>query len=153
MPQPPLFTFLHAGGRAWSFSRVIVDRLACSSLRAAGTARWALSPASPLALAQSEEGELALPGARAPLPVRAAYAWSWAAPDARAADVAFADGRAFLAAVDFLDAPCRVRHDCAPDTYDGLFARTADGFDVTFVVVGPSKDYTSTTKFILAPEI
>jgi hypothetical protein len=145
---PPLLNFLHSGGRAWAFTRLIVDRLTQTTSRAEGTSLWALSPASPLALAQSEEGELFLPAARAPLPVRAAYAWTWPAPDAHAAAIAFSDGRPFIAAVDFLESPCRVHHFCAPDTYDGFFLRTPDGFEVTYVVAGPSKDYTSTTRFV-----
>lgn len=154
--QPPLLTYLNAGGRAWRFSRLIIDRLTDSTSRVEGTSRWTLSPSSPLSLAQNEEGELALnaalssalPVARAPLPVRAAYAWAWSAPDSRAAAVAFSDGRPFLAAVNFLDVDCRVRHECEPDLYEGVFARSPDGFVVTWVVVGPSKNYTSTTRFL-----
>jgi CheY-like chemotaxis protein len=77
------------------------------------------------ATASSEEGVLALAAAPAPIAVRASYTWHWA-PGAAAAAVRFADGRAFVDGVDFLAAPCRVRHACAPDDYEGVFARAGD---------------------------
>jgi len=144
---PELFAFLQ---RAFSFTRRITCRLTATESLATGTATFApLAPApgAQHALLQSEEGALALAAAAAPITVRASYTWHWA-PGAAAAAVRFPDGRAFVDGVDFLVAPCHVRHACAPDDYEGVFARAGDaGFSISWTVVGPRKDYTSVTHF------
>ena len=153
--------------RAWAFERRITCALSGAETRVAGAATWA--PLGAHALAQTEEGVLTFPDARAPLHVRAAYTWHWGAGEvaagagaagagaaggaAGAAQVRFPDGRAFVEVDDFVAArgAARVAHACAPDAYSGLFQFISDDrFSVEWTVSGPHKRYVSLTHYSAA---
>ena len=150
--QPDLFIFLR---RVWSFERRICCRISGSEHSASGSAVWSPTakavPSASFALSQSEDGTLTLGNSREVIPVRASYIWTWSSDKASPTITFPDDGRIFVDDdIDFLARECRARHECAPDTYEGLFKTVHDGrgFQITWSVTGPSKDYTTITTYL-----
>ena len=71
---------------------------------------------------------------------------------ATSAVVFFRDGRHFHELDLAATGVCRVVHGCEPDTYEGTTAALGpDTLFVEWVVRGPKKQYTSTTRFHRVP--
>ena len=144
MPLFPVPRLLEHLLGSWTLRRQIVDRRSALTFTVEGCASWLLGDGG--AVLYSEEGLLrGLPAPAPPTAVRASYVYT-PGPQASAARVAFADGRAF----HDLDLACGdsgvLAHACAPDDYTGrVMALGPHALRMEWRVRGPSKDYDAVT--------
>lgn len=118
----------------WQLSRRIDDRRAGQELRLEGTLRF--TPDGPGRLRCEERGRLELPG-RAPAETTRELIWQEAPGGI---EVLYSDGR-FFHLMPLAGGP--VRHDCAPDLYEGDYDFSAwPRWRLSWQVRGPRKDYT-----------
>ena len=97
----------------------------------------------------AEEGALTLGGVQTQ--ARRVYLWRLFAPDG--VEVAYEDGRFFHAFAMEPGGAAEVRHDCAPDLYEGVYAfEGPDRWRLTWRVRGPRKDYAMTTDHLRVGE-
>lgn len=150
--RPPAAAGELAGGTAgylagdWDVLREIADHRAGRSGQFRGTAAFRPAPGSPGVLELTEDGELRFGAHRGPASRRLRYA---ARPDG-AADVRFADGRAFFR-LDLGPGSCQAVHPCGEDRYAVTVTRlSADCFTEIWRVTGPGKDYDMTTVYTRA---
>ena len=123
---------------AWTLSRRIEDRRNAQMGTMEGVSVW---KPSALGLVQEETGEMVLGEGR---PMQATRRYLWQAQDG-GLDVYFDDGRFFHRVPD---AGRAARHDCDPDVYVVRYDWTWPlGFQTTWVVTGPRKDYTMVSEF------
>lgn len=136
---------------SWSFTRSIAEHRTGARYRAHGTARF--SPATGGRVRWFEEGVLTTDGESSPF-TRTLFL----VPGAQGWTVTFEDGRFFHPWVDG-----RVTHLCGRDTYRGDIAGPQSsgtgggqdrepascdaGWQITWTVSGPHKDYTMTTGY------
>lgn len=136
---------------SWSFTRSIAEHRTGARYRAHGTARF--SPATGGRVRWFEEGVLTTDGGSRPF-TRTLFL----VPGAQGWTVTFEDGRFFHPWVDG-----RVTHLCGRDTYRGDIAGPQSsgtgggqdrepascdaGWQITWTVSGPHKDYTMTTGY------
>ncbi len=130
----------------WDVVREVRDYRSGRTGAFRGTARLEPAPGGSAGsvLSYREHGELTFAGHRGPASRSLSYRER---PDG-AADVRFADGRAFYR-VDLRAGHCRAEHLCGADRYV-VFLRVLSGdrFTETWRVSGPAKDYEMTTTYV-----
>jgi len=125
---------------AWSVERQLTDHRSGARGSFTGRAEF-LATADPAMLRYAEHGELRLGGHRGP----ASRALLYRELPGGAADVRFADGRAFYR-LDLNSGTCTVRHDCGQDRYViSHLVRAADWLEERWQVTGPRKAYDGVT--------
>lgn len=125
----------------WRIRRRVVDRRAMAVGRLIGAARFTPCASG---LLYEENGELRLGAHRGPAFQRLLYRLTAPA----VAEVRFADGRPFHA-LDLSQGVATLRHDCAPDRYEGCWiARDGDRFTVRWAVAGPRKDQRIVSRYL-----
>jgi hypothetical protein len=123
---------------SWRFERTIDDRLAGRRTRVDGTATLSSDGAG--RIRWSENGVMHGPGGDVPVSQTRLVAQD----PAGAWQVLFSDGRPFH---DWRPGAV-VAHDCAPDDYRGLIARSPDGgWTMRWAASGPEKDYVIDTAY------
>ncbi|MFT4793977.1 MAG: hypothetical protein ACJAVR_000253 [Paracoccaceae bacterium] len=112
------------------------------SAAAARVADGAPLPAT-IHLRWAEEGTLHMGGTQ----TRARRVYLWRLSARAMVEVAYEDGRIFHAFAMAPGGGADVRHDCAPDLYEGVYAFDAPDFwRLTWRVRGPRKDYRMVTE-------
>jgi hypothetical protein len=130
----------------WSVAREISDHRSGRSGSFRGIARFRPDPGgrAGLVLSYREHGELSFGRHRGPASRALCYCER---PDG-AADVRFADGRAFYL-LDLRAGYCQAEHPCGPDCYlVSLRVLSDDSYTETWRVTGPVKDYEMTTTYV-----
>ena len=127
----------------WHLARTIAGPGGAPLGVAHGTAEWRDAGCGAGASAYDERGILVQHGAE--LPFTQSYTYTRSGAEPHRAAVAFRDGR-FFHALDLSAGACAVRHECAPDLYEGtVTAVSPAALRFEWRVTGPFKSYTIRT--------
>jgi hypothetical protein len=138
LAAPDLKSFLLG---AWEVDRLVADRARGITGRLEGLASFTPSPGG---LLYEERGTLLLGEHEGQAEQR--YLFDFPEGDTRAT-VRFRDGRLFHT-LDLRNGEDRVRHDCRPDLYEGLFTLLGPtAWRSEWKVTGPRKDYHLVTTY------